>query len=218
MEWPALTTTPRPRSAATTSSAPGSSGARVVSHTWLSRDHAATSASAGVRRCTGLCAPFFLGLRKGPSQCSPSGTLPCQPEGAPAASVSCALATCASGEVMIVGRKLVTPQRGRPAATCQMVSGSSVKSAPNAPFNCTSMKPGATINPPASMTAAPAGTATVVASPTATMRPRSINNTPSSIWVSGVSNVARWIHSIIHLFGFEPLPQSHKDTKGHEEK
>jgi len=93
------------------------------------------------------------------------------------------------GEVMIVGRKDVTPKRGRPAATSQMVVGSAVKSSPKPPLTCKSMKPGASSRPAASRTVADGGRASPAA-PTAAMRPSSMRTRLSSMVVAGVRRVA----------------------------
>ena len=56
-----------------------------------------------------LCAPFFFTLRNGPSTCSPSGSAPWNPAGRPPVTTRSPSDTVSSGEVMIVGRNVVTP-------------------------------------------------------------------------------------------------------------
>ena len=92
-----------------TSSAPGSSGARVTSRTPVAGDQPATASTLGSRRYFGLCAPFFCGLRNGPSTCRPNGRAPRKPSGSPPVTTCCPAATFSRGEVMMVGRKAVTP-------------------------------------------------------------------------------------------------------------
>ena len=87
---------------------------------------------------------------------------------------------------MMVGRKAVTPYRGSPSATRQIVAGSAVKSSPNAPLICKSMKPGARISPAASITSASVQQGTSLASPTATMTSLSTSTAPFAITWSGV--------------------------------
>ena len=92
-----------------TSSAHGSSGARVTSRMPVAGDQPATASTLGSRKYFGLWAPFFCGLRNGPSMCSPNGRAPRKPSGSPSVTIRCPAATCSRGEVMIVGRKAVTP-------------------------------------------------------------------------------------------------------------
>ena len=70
-EWPAATSTPRPVSSAISSSAPGSSGARVTCATGPAASRRSSSARSGSRRCSGGCAPSRAGERNGPSRWAP---------------------------------------------------------------------------------------------------------------------------------------------------
>ena len=105
---PALTTTSLATRWRMRFRAPGSSGARVTRRTPLAADQSGKEPGLGRRRCAGLCAPFLAGLRNGPSRCRPSGWAPRKARGA-CCSACCAASMVAGGEVMIVGRKDVTP-------------------------------------------------------------------------------------------------------------
>ena len=98
-------------------------------------DQPATASAVGGRRYCWLCAPFFFGLRNGPSACRPSGTAPRKSFGRPSVTTRSPASTCSSGDVMIVGRNAVTPYRGKPGGHLPDGAGSAVKSWPNAPLS-----------------------------------------------------------------------------------
>ena len=115
---PTDTTTPRPTRPATTSSAPGSSGARVTISTPESRDHEATRPADGAASQRSGWAPRRDGAISGPSKCRPSGHGPGPACGWARTGGPPGRGRAAEGsEVMTVGANAVTPYRASVAAT-----------------------------------------------------------------------------------------------------
>ncbi len=142
---PADTTMPSAASLAVKSKAPGSSGAKVTIATPLLRVHEATWSAGGNPIRFGLWAPGRTGEMIGPSKCRPSAVADPSAVSSAGRSPRSPPGVAASVLVTTVGQKAATPVLGRCAATVAMLEASLVKSQPQPPLICTSIKPGATI-------------------------------------------------------------------------